>query len=106
MSEIRTILSDRNIKLVGTDNNYYNRNTNFPTNVSFSQIEEEINPGVTFLNRKENIENKSAQKKIELQKEIRRVEKEITKVPYKQLSEIFRSNEIKFDELLDGCKIT
>lgn len=102
--QFQPILSDRNIQLLTRDQ--YNRNTGITTNRSFAQIEEEINPGETFLNRKKDIENKSAQKKIELQKEIRRIEKEITEVPYKQFSEILQSNDIKLDELMDGCKIT
>jgi hypothetical protein len=102
--EFQPILSERNIHLLYRDQ--FGRNGNLPTNKSFSQIEEEINPGETFLDRKQNIENKSAQKRIDLQKEIRRIENEIASVPYKQFAEIISSNDIKLDGLIDEGKLT
>lgn len=102
--QFQPILSEKNIQLLKRDD--YNRISNILTNTSFSQIEEEINPGETFLNRKKNIENKSAQKRIELQQEIRRIEKEINEVPYMQLSEIIQRDDIKLDGVIDECKLT
>lgn len=97
------ILSEKNIKLIHKDQ--YNRNLTYQTDISFSQIEEEINPSETFLDRKENIENKTARKKIEFQKEIRRIEKEITAVPFKHLSEFLQSDDIKFDVIIDESEL-
>ena len=47
------------------------------TGKSFSQIEEEINPGETFLERKSHIENKSEEQKRNIQLEIKGLETEM-----------------------------
>ena len=72
---------------------------------SFSQIEEEINPGETFLSRKNNIENKSEPRKIELQKNIRLLKKQISELLQRQLYQLLESCDIKLDALINTNKI-
>ena len=104
LEQFQPILSEGNIQL--QTRNQWNQYQVLPTNISFSQIEAEINPGETILSRAKNIENKSSLKKIELQKEIRRVEKAIVELPYKRFSEILQSSDIEFGKLMDECGIT
>jgi len=73
----------------------------FPINKSFSQLEQEINPGETFLERKNNIENKAVEETNKIQQDIQRREAEImglVKVPLHKL-------EFNVDELLDSNNI-
>ncbi|MDD2943656.1 MAG: hypothetical protein PHC51_11910 [bacterium] len=104
LDQFNPILSERNIHLYA-QSQYQGRQSN-PTGKSFSQIEEEINPGETFLGRAKNIENKSPKKKMELQKEILRTEREIAELPYQRFSEILKGPDFKFSELMDECKIS
>ena len=104
LEQFQPMLSERNIQLFVQDQ--YGQRRSLPINKSFSQIEEEINPGETFLSRSKNIENKTSLNRIELQKEIRRAEKEITELPYKQFFEILQNSDFKFGELMAECEIT
>lgn len=104
LEQFQPMFSERNIQL-STNDQWSNRRP-FPINKSFQQIEEEINPGDTFLDRAMNIGNKSSEKKIELQKEVRRMEKDIAELPYKRFSEILQSSDFKFDELIAKCGIS
>lgn len=102
--QFKPLLSEKNIQLATQQQNHPSYRT--PTNKSFSQLEEEINPGETFLSRKKNIENNSEPKKIELQQKIRRVEKEISELSLKQLFQHIQSCNIELDELIEKHKIT
>lgn len=73
---------------------------------SFSQIQEEINPGETFLRRKENIENKSMSNRIELQKQIKKIENEVSYLPHFQLFELLQGGHVEIPELINGHNIT
>lgn len=97
------IVSEKNIQLV-VQVNYQQHHT--PINKSFSQIEEMINPGKTFLSRKKNIENNVISKKIELQQNVQRIEKEIVELSQLQLFQILKNSDIKLDELISEYKIT
>lgn len=80
-------------------------NHRMSTGKSFSQIEEEINPGETFLSRKENIENNSEPKNIELQQNIKLIEREITELSKLQIFQLIQSGDIELNELINGHKI-
>lgn len=97
--QFKPLISDGRIQLLD-QNNY-----SIGGNKTFSQYEEEINPGETFLSRKENIENNSEPKKIELQQKIKLAEKEISELSLKQLSQLIPIFDIELDELIKGCKI-
>ncbi len=101
--QFKPLLSDKNI-LLATHQNHPNHR--IATNKSFSQIEEEINPGETFLSRKENLENYSESKKIAFQQMIRQAEKEITELSQRQLFQLLQSCDIELKELNNGFKIT
>ena len=103
--QFEPIVSEPNINFYYF-NSPYNQINRFATNKSFSQFEEEINPGETFLGRKENIENNPEPKKIELQQKIKQVEKEISELSLKQLFQLIQSCDIELDELIERCKIT
>jgi len=102
--QFEPIISEKNIQLVIHNQNNYRHLVS--TNKSFSGIEEEINPGETFLRRVEHIKNKSIQEKNELQKEMLRVEKEIADVPHKRFFEILQSGGIRLEKLIEDCGIT
>lgn len=104
LEQFKPILSERNIQLYGQSQ--WQGRQNSSTGKSFSQIEEEINPGETFLGRAKNIENKSPKKKMEFQKEVLRTEREIAELPYKRFSEILQGPDFKFGELMTECMIT
>lgn len=104
LEQFQPMFSERNIQLSTQDQWGHHRTV--PINKSFPQIEEEINPGDTFLDRAMDIGNKSSEKKIELQKEVRRIEKEIAELPYKRFSEILNNSDYKFDELIAECGIS
>lgn len=76
-----------------------------PINKSFSKIEEEINPGETFLDRMENIENKRKTKQIEIKLEIQGIDSDIIDLSKKQLFQILQSSDCNLEELIDGHKI-
>jgi hypothetical protein len=103
LEQIQQIISQGQIQLLIHDQ--YNQTRILPINKSFSAIEEEINPGETFLSRVENINNKSIQNKNELQKEILLLEEEIAEIPHKRFFEILQSSEIELEELIKGCEI-
>lgn len=103
--KFKQIVSERNIHLYYF-NNQYNQFQRFATNKSFSQFEEEINPGETFLSRKNNIENNPEPKKVELQQKIRQAEKEISELSLKQLFQLIQSCYIELDESIEKYKIT
>jgi hypothetical protein len=98
------LLSEKNIQLALQQSNH--SGYRMAISKSFSQIEEEINPGETFLSRKKNIENNTASKKIELQRKIQQAEKMIAELPQKQLFQIIQTGDIKLDELISEDKIT
>lgn len=100
--QFELLVSDTNIHL-STQTPYQN---SFPINKSFPQIEEVINPGETFLIRKKNIENKAESKKIELQKKVQKLEKEIAGLSQLQLFQILKNSDIKLDELISKYEIT
>lgn len=102
--QFKPLLSEKNIHVVihHPNGNRYPH----PIHKSFSQIEEEINPGETFLTRLENIENKSKQKKKDLQKEILRIEQEIAEFPHKPFIDILENGGIELDKFIESFKIT
>ncbi|MDD3814728.1 MAG: hypothetical protein PHZ02_08780 [Desulfocapsaceae bacterium] len=100
--QFEPMLSEKNIQIATDIHVGYK----FPINKSFSQIEEEINPGETFLSRKENIENNSIPKKIELQQKIKRVDKDLTELSQLQLFQLLQSSDIELDKLINGYEIT
>lgn len=102
--QFKPLLSEKNIHLALQQ--FQNSGYRLPTNKSFSQIEEEINPGETFLSRKQNIENNVVSKKIELQKKVQKLEKEIAELSQLQLFQILKNSDIKLNELLSKYKIT
>jgi hypothetical protein len=98
--QFKPLISDLNIQ-------FYNQNNyRVGPSKSFAQLEEEINPGETFLSRKKNIENNPEPNKIELQQKIRQLEKEISELSLKQLSQLIQSCDIELDESIEECNIT
>jgi len=102
--QFKLLLSEQNIQFFTHAPNRYP--STFLTNKSFSDIQEEINPGETFLSRKESIENKTKSKKTELQKEIRKIEKEITELPQLQFFKLLQRSDIKLDEVIKDNNIS
>lgn len=98
------LISTVNIQLVVQQAGY--GVSHLAINRSFQQIEEEINPGATFLSRKESIENKSTQQYARLQLEIKDVEREISELPQLQLFQILLSSNIDIHELINGNNIS
>lgn len=95
--QFKPLITEQNIQLWGQNNHIYNQGR-FPTNKSFEQFEAAINPGEKFLSRKENIENNLELKKIQIEQEIRSLEKEISDLSLKQLSQLLQSGNIEINE--------
>ncbi|MGZ5608262.1 MAG: YobI family P-loop NTPase [Methylobacter sp.] len=96
--QFKPLISEKSIQLALQQ--YQNSSYRILINKSFSQIEEEINPGETFLSRKQNIENNVVSKKIKLQKKVQKLEKEINELSQLQLFHILKNSDIKLDELI------
>lgn len=101
--QFEPVLSEVNIQIATQAQSH--RNYRVITNKSFSQIEEEINPGETFLSRKKNIENRTNPKKMELRQKIKLIEKKIDELSQLQLFELLQRSEIKLDELIAEYKL-
>ncbi|WP_431064491.1 hypothetical protein [Methylotuvimicrobium sp.] len=91
--QFKPLLTEQNIQLWG----HYNQGR-LRTNQSFVQFEADINPGEKFLSRKENIENNLELKKLQIEQEIRSLEKEISDLSLKQLSQLLQSGNIEINE--------
>jgi len=102
--QFEPILSEKNIQIATQPQNH--PSYRIETNKSFLQIEEEINPGETFLSRKANIENKPEKKKIELQQKIQQVEKEISELSQLQLYQLLQRNDLKLNDLINEYIVT
>jgi len=100
--QFKPVLTEVNIQLALQPHNQRGRTIN----KSFTQIEEEINPGETFLSRKENIELRPESKKIELQKKIRLAEKEIDELSQLQIYQLLQNTDIELNDLITGYEIT
>lgn len=74
------------------------------TKKSFSQIEEEINPGLTFLSRKKNLDNNSELKRAELQDEISRNESKLSELSQFKLFQLIKNCDLEIEKLLDDDK--
>lgn len=96
--KFESLLSETDIKLATHQQSHPSRQISIGK--SFEQIENEINPGETFLSRKKNTENKSSENRDRVQKEINELRKEIEKLPQKRLSQLIQDSEVEFDELL------
>jgi len=92
------LFSEQNIRISTQPNNY----NSIPINKSFSQIEEEINPGETFLDRKKNIENKLKLNRTRLQQQIHSIEKEINELPSKKISTLIQNSDLNIDGIIKG----
>jgi len=102
LDQFTRLLSEKNIQIATQPQHNYYR---VPINKSFSDIEEEINPGETFLSRKKNIENSTETNKIKLQNEIQRIEKKITELSQLQLYQLLQIDDLGLDGLIKRCEI-
>jgi len=105
VEQFEALKLEQNIHLV-KDQNYnpgYNRNQYLQAiNKSFTAIEEEINPGMTFKERVEAIENRPATEQLRLKKAIKKLEQEIATLPLQPLNKLILANE---NELVEPLKM-
>ena len=94
------LLSDKNIHLA--TNQQSHPHYRIATNKTFSQIDAEINPNETFLERKKNIEVKLDFKRDELNLEISFLERKIIEVSQKKLHQLLQQNEVSIDSLIEN----
>ncbi|MEW7985192.1 MAG: hypothetical protein AB2766_12705 [Candidatus Thiodiazotropha endolucinida] len=80
---------------------YNQQNTRVNTSTSFQEIEEEINPGISFLERKDIIDNAAERKNREQNREVRDIEKKISDLPKHSLSYLLQETEISIDNIED-----
>lgn len=92
------LFNSTNIVAVHHTPNYGNRSFNLGK--SFSQLQTEISPNQTFDERKKNIENKAAAKRIEIQAKIHALEKEITTISQLPLNELISINKQSIEDIL------
>ncbi|WP_446010082.1 YobI family P-loop NTPase [Candidatus Electrothrix sp.] len=102
--KFKPLLVENNIMLSKLPNNHHQNRV--PTNKPFSQFEEEINPGETFLSRKENIENNSESQKNELQQKIKRLKEDVLGLAQIQFFQLIQNCAIDFEKLFEKYKIT
>lgn len=79
---------------------------NFPLGKSFIQLQTEISPNLTFPKRKENIENKTATKRLDIQTRIRALEKEKTTISQLPLHQLIMKNNLSVEEILTSNGIS
>lgn len=91
---------DTNITATHHTSNYGNRNVNIGK--SFAQLQAEISPDQTFAQRKKNIENKAATKRIEIQTTIHALEKEKSTISQLPLHELILRNDQPIEEILSN----
>lgn len=72
---------------------------------SFRQLESEVTPHQTFAQRKINMENKAASKRIELQSSIHRLEKEKSMISQMALHELLLENEVSVEDIISRNEI-
>lgn len=96
--QFEPLLHATDIQLATQEQNIPQRRVS--TNKSFSQIEDEINPGESFLDRKANIENVHKSKTIKLQQEIRDIERKIDELSHLQLFQLIQRSGIDLVELV------
>lgn len=94
------LFNTTNIVAVHHTPNYGNRNVNLGK--SFSQLQTEISPDQTFAQRKKNIENKAAAKRIEIQAMIHALEKEKSTISQLPLHELILRNDQSIEEILSN----
>jgi len=103
LDQFTPLLSEKNIQIATQPQNHPHYRVTI--NKSFSQIEEEINPGETVLSRKKNIENNTEAKKVELQEKIQRIDKKIAELSQLQLYQLLQINDIGLDDLIKKYEI-
>lgn len=93
-----------NITAVQHTPNYGNRNVNIGK--SFAQLQAEISPDQTFAQRKKNVENKAATKRIEIQTTIHALEKEKSTISQLPLHELILRDDQSIEEILSNNGIS
>ncbi len=96
---IKCLFNETNINLVTHLN--VNPSHRYKIGKSFSDIEEEINPGETFLDRKRNIENNIEDRNQELLSNIRGIEKVISNISKQPLHRILQNTDFLSDVLTE-----
>lgn len=97
------VLSENNIQLATRQQNH--SSYRFATNKSFADIEAEVNPNATFLDRRLRIENKSPAKKKELRSSIDNLENKFFEAPQAPLHKLLQQNGVSIDDLIKKCGI-
>ena len=98
------INSNTNITAVQHLPNYGNRNIDIRK--SFTQLQSEISPDQTIVQRKKNIENRTAKKRIEIQTRIHSLEKEKTTISQLPLHELILKNDQSVEDILSNNGIS
>jgi len=105
VEHFESLTSEQNIFLANHPQNHPNYRV--PMNKSFAQLEQEINPGETFLKRKNNLENKAIEQRNRIQQDIQKLEAEmvgLVEVPLHDLElsidNLLAHNDIEDDRLL------
>ncbi|WP_209349356.1 hypothetical protein [Pontixanthobacter sp. CEM42] len=73
--------------------------------VSFDEIENELNPTETFLERVANIENRTAKRRAVLNKEVEQLERDISRANRMPFSELLEKVEIDYAQTLEANDI-
>lgn len=99
----KELISASDIQFASNVNNH--PNYRFSSGVPFSQIEEELNPGETYLQRKQKIENKSNENRADLERQINELESQITKVSQLSLNQLFKDHDEELLSIVEQNKI-
>ncbi len=80
-------------------------NHNRSIGVSFSHIEQEVDPKTTFLERRQNVENKGLEFRAEIEMRIGEIENEISRVSRLGFARLVDGAEIDYDQLMEAHDI-
>lgn len=84
----------------------YGRGMKISTGKSFTQIQNEISPHQTLVQRKKNIENKSVAKRLAMNARIHALEKDKTTISQLPLHELILKNNLSTEEILSSDGIS
>lgn len=87
------LLCESNIQIEVEHPSYSNHRIPINLGASFTDIEEEINPGVTFLERKEQIDAKNKADRVRIESELRELEQKIVSLPHVKMCELLREED-------------
>jgi predicted transcriptional regulator len=103
LATFESLIGEENISVYSVDP--YNQRQRRHLNISFAQLEEKINPGETFMDRKANIENSASQRRQSLKSRILDLKEDAKQIPLLPLHRLTQENSINLQKILTDNQI-